>query len=114
MTTATYLGTPDSGFVPVAVAVVTPSTPTVLVAGNGPQRFGRTPDVILVGNTSSNASIAVLEVNSGAAPAVSTLYTLGNRIDHMSVTKVDSGSGDYVAVAGDFGIALMQYTQGKV
>ena len=41
---------------------------------------------------------------------VNTVWKVGNRVDYASVTAARSGGGNFVAIAGDFGVALLRYT----
>lgn len=110
---ATYLGTPTSPFVPVAAvflqSATTTSSEVALIAGNGPQTFGLSPQDLLGADSSSNATLALLNVKV-APPRPVARFLVGERIDHATAASCNDGRGDFVAVTGSFGVALLKFS----
>jgi len=113
VTLASYLGTPTDPFVPVSVLVVG-SADVAIVAGNGPHTFGLTPSYIMGGNSTCNATLVMIDAGQ-TPPVVRAVWKIGSgsRIDHATAAlsrNGGSGGSTYVAVAGDFGVALLVAT----
>jgi hypothetical protein len=102
---ATYLGAAGSLFAATGVAILSPTL--VAVSGNGASAGfpGITPLALLGANSSSNGTVLLVSTAAPAAAAVVGVLRLGTRVDHIRATATG-----LLAVAGDFGVAVLRFT----